>query len=71
MASITITNNDWIRLKSKIKRKYRELTEDDLHYQQGGEEQLLNHLAKRLNREVSYVEFTLKKGLISIENNRL
>ncbi len=71
MAEISISDQDWERLKLKVKRKYRELTEDDLAYTQGQEEQLIERLMARLRRSREYVVFTLKKGLVNIDNNRL
>jgi len=71
MAEITISTTDWERLKLKVRRKYRELSEEDLTYQTGGEEELIQRLMTRLKRNREYVVFTLKKGLVNIDNNRL
>lgn len=71
MAEISISASDWERLKLKVKRKYRELTEEDLAYQPGKEEELIGHLMERLKRNREYVVFTLQKGLANIDNNRL
>ena len=71
MAEITITDQDWSRLKIKLKRKYNHLTDEDLTYQAGQEEKLIQHLMKRVNRNREYVVFTLNKGLVNIDNNRL
>jgi len=71
MAEISISNTDWTRLKLKIKRKYNHLTDDDLVYEAGQEEQLITRLMDRLKRNREYVVFTLKKGLINIDTNRL
>jgi|GEM_PF-230670 len=71
MAEITISNEDWERLKLKVKRKYRELTAEDLQYTAGEEEKLILHLMDRLRRNREYVVFTLRKGLVNIDNNRL
>lgn len=71
MAEITISTADWERLKLKVRRKYRELSEEDLTYQTGGEEELIQRLMTRLKRNREYVVFTLKKGLVNIDNNRL
>ncbi|PRY53886.1 hypothetical protein B0I27_103359 [Arcticibacter pallidicorallinus] len=71
MAEITISTADWERLKLKVERKYRELSEEDLAYQAGEEEQLIQRLMTRLKRNREYVVFTLKKGLVNIDNNRL
>lgn len=71
MAEISISKSDWDRLKIKVKRKYRELSEDDLSYTPGEEEELIQRLMNRLRRSREYVVFTLRKGLVNIDNNRL
>lgn len=71
MAEITISNTDWDRLKIKLKRKYNHLSDEDLAFEAGQEDNLITHLQERLRRKREYVVFTLKKGLLNIENNRL
>jgi hypothetical protein len=71
MAEITISNENWKKLKLKVERKYRELTEEDLAYQAGQEDELIERLMTRLKRNREYVVFTLKKGLANLDNNRL
>ncbi|HEY1010544.1 MAG: hypothetical protein ACO1NS_02000 [Daejeonella sp.] len=71
MAEISISNSEWERLKLKVKRKYNHLDEADLAYQEGQEEQLISRLMSRIKRNREYVVFTLKKGLVNIETNRL
>lgn len=71
MAEISITKADWERLKLKLKRKYNHLTEEDLSFEPGQEEQLISHLMERVKRNREYVVFTLTKGLVNIDNNRL
>lgn len=71
MAEITISNQNWDRLKIKLKRKYNHLSDDDLNFVQGQEDELISRLQERLKRKREYVVFTLKKGLLNIENNRL
>lgn len=71
MAEINISNTDWDRLKIKLKRKYNHLNDEDLMFEAGQEEKLITHLQERLRRKREYVVFTLKKGLLNIENNRL
>ncbi|MBK0382302.1 hypothetical protein I5M32_04950 [Pedobacter sp. SD-b] len=71
MAEISISNQNWDRLKIKLKRKYNHLSDDDLMFEAGQEEKLIDHLQHRLNRKREYVVFTLKKGLLNIDNNRL
>ena len=71
MAELSISKEDWDRLKLKVQRKYRELSENDLAYEPGEEDKLIERLMTRLKRNRDYVVFTLKKGLINIDNNRL
>ncbi|WP_207421781.1 hypothetical protein [Desertivirga brevis] len=71
MAEITISKEDWDRLKLKVRRKYRELSEEDLAFTPGEEEKLIQHLMLRLKRNREYVVFTLKKGLANIDTNIL
>ena len=71
MAEISISNSEWDRLKLKIKRKYNNLSEEDLSYQQGQEEELITRLMARLKRKREYIVFTLKKGMEFLETNRL
>ena len=71
MAEISISNKDWDRLKIKLQRKYIHLSEEDLAFEAGQEEKLINHLQELLRRKREYVVFTLKKGLLNIDNNRL
>ena len=71
MADISISNSEWDRLKLKVKRKYNTLSDEDLAYQQGQEEELITRLMNRIKRNREYVVFTLKKGLVNIDTNRL
>ncbi|WP_411274553.1 hypothetical protein [Daejeonella sp.] len=71
MAEISISNSDWERLKLKIIRKYNHLSEEDLSYQQGQEEELITRLMNRIKRNREYVVFTLKKGMVHLDTNRL
>lgn len=71
MAEISISNSEWDRLKLKVKRKYNHLNDEDLAYQEGQEEELITRLMNRLKRTREYVVFTLKKGLVNIDTNRL
>lgn len=71
MAEISISNKDWPRVKIKLQRKYNHLTNDDLQYSEGQEDNLINKVAQLVNRDRTYVVFTLKKALVNIDNNRL
>ncbi len=71
MNQLSINSADWERLKIKLKRKYRDLTDSDLSYTPGSEQQLIEQLAKRIKRDTTYVTFTIQKELSQIDNNRL
>ena len=71
MAEISISNTDWDRLKLKVQRKYNHLSDEDLAYEAGQEEELITRLMDRIKRSREYVVFTLKKGLLHIDTNRL
>jgi hypothetical protein len=71
MAEITISNKDWERIKIKVQRKYNHLTDEQLQYTEGQEENLITRIMELVNRDRNYVVFTLKKALVNINNNRL
>lgn len=71
MAAIRITPEEWEILKKKFSRKYNHLSDEDLAFEQGKEDELISRLANRVKRTRDYVLFTLKKGLADLENNRL
>lgn len=41
---------NWNQIKGKMKEKYGELTDDDLEYTEGKEDQLLGRLQKKLGK---------------------
>lgn len=71
MAEINISNKDWERVKIKVQRKYNHITDAQLTYTEGQEEDLITRLMALVNRKREYVVFTLKKALVNIDNNRL
>jgi uncharacterized protein YjbJ (UPF0337 family) len=40
----------WLEIKGKLKQKYAMLTDDDLAFMEGKEEEMLGRLQKRLGR---------------------
>ena len=48
MNDLTIKGN-WNQLKGKLKQKYSELSEDDLAYAEGKEDELLGRLQEEIN----------------------
>lgn len=71
MAEISISNKDWPRVKIKLQRKYNNLTDNELQYTEGQEDDLIKRIMELVNRNREYVVFTLKKALVNIDNNRL
>lgn len=71
MAEISISNKDWARVKIKLQRKYNHLTDEELQYSEGQEDNLIDRIMELVNRDRKYVVFTLKKALVNIDNNRL
>ena len=71
MASFTLTPESWTKVKTKFLRKYRELSTEEIVFVPGQEDQLVQTLAKLVNRDNAYVEFTIKKALADPEGNRL
>lgn len=71
MAEISISNKDWERVKIKVQRKYNHITNEQLAYAEGQEDDLITRLMALVNRDRKYVVFTLKKALVNIDNNRL
>ncbi|WP_353197267.1 hypothetical protein [Parapedobacter defluvii] len=71
MADMKITIPEWEILKKKLRRKYNHLSDEDLAFEQGKEDELVSRLANRIKRTRDYVLFTLKKGLADLESNRV
>jgi len=71
MAAIRMTQQEWDILKKKVRRKYNHLSDEDLAFEPGREDELITRLATRVKRTRDYVLFTLKKGLADLESNRL
>jgi len=71
MATINLTPETWEQLKIKFRRKYNHLNDEDLAFEPGKEQELVERLARRVNRDTDYILFTLKKGLADLQSNRL
>lgn len=71
MITPKITKSDWDVLKIKLQRKYNHLTAEDLVFEEGNEQVLVDRLAKRLKRDREYIVFTLAKQLADLSSNRL
>jgi len=47
---------NWNQIKGKLKSEYGELTDDDLAYQEGKEDQLIGRLQERLGKSKQEVK---------------
>lgn len=47
---------NWNQMKGKIKEEYGELTDDDLAYQEGKEDQLIGRLQQKLGKSKQEVK---------------
>ncbi len=52
---------DWSRTKSRLKQKFGQLTDDDLFYQEGREDDVLNRLQKKLEMTREEIENLLSE----------
>ena len=71
MANFTLTPETWQKVKTKFLRKYRDLAAVELSFVPGQEDQLVQQLAKLVNRDSAYIEFTIRKALADPDGNRL
>ena len=51
---------DWNIIKGKLKQRYANLTDDDLRYVEGQEEELLGRLQKRTGQRKEQIEEALE-----------
>ncbi|HLO58976.1 MAG TPA: CsbD family protein [Bacteroidales bacterium] len=49
-SSNTIAKGNWNEIKGRLKQKYANLTEDDLLYVEGKEDELMGRLQKKLGK---------------------
>ena len=54
-----VLKGDWNIVKGKLKQKYAQLTDDDLRFVKGKEEELLGRIQKRTGKTRDEVERTL------------
>jgi len=71
MANFTLTPELAEKVKIKFLRKYRDLTNANLSFIPGQEEQLVEQLIVLIKRDRKYVEFTINKALADPNGNRL
>lgn len=51
---------NWKELKGKLKEKYAQLTDDDLAYQEGQEDQLIGRLQQKLGKSAEEIKRELE-----------
>lgn len=51
----------WNEVKGKLKQKYADLTDDDLLYEEGKEDELLGRLQRKLGGSIDTVKDELNK----------
>jgi hypothetical protein len=71
MANFTLTPDTAEKVKIKFLRKYRDLTNANLSFTPGQEEELVEQLMVLTKRDRKYIEFTINKALADPEGNRL
>ena len=54
---------DWNVIKGKLKQKWAELTDDDLQYVEGKQEELLGRIQKRTGETREAVEKAIKESI--------
>ena len=52
---------DWNILKGKLKQRWADLTDDDLHYVEGKQDELIGRIQKRTGESKESVEKALKE----------
>ena len=66
-----MTNNDlrlkWQDVQKELRKKYRELTDEDLNFEDGDYEALVNRLKARLQRSTKEVKSIIDNSLKKIK----
>lgn len=57
-----VIKGNWNHVKGRIKQKYGQLTDDDLAYAEGKEEELVGRLQKKLGKTREDILFELRKA---------
>ena len=52
---------EWNEVKGKLKKKYGQLTDDDLTYAEGREDELLGRLQKKLGKKKEEIQEIIKQ----------
>lgn len=61
MADLQLKGN-WNKIKGNLKEQYSELTDDDLAYAEGKEEQLIGRIQKRLGKSKEEVRKMIEEA---------
>ena len=70
MNTLQIKGN-WNIAKGKLKQKYAQLTEDDLHYVEGKEDELIGRIQKRTGATKEAVQKAVDESWAREEKERL
>jgi len=54
---------NWNELKGKLKQKYGDLTDDDLSFVEGKEDELLGRLQKKMNKTKEEIAAEIRKEI--------
>lgn len=57
----TIIKGNWNELKGKLKKRYAELTDDDLIFQEGKEDELIGRLQRKLGKSNEEIRNILER----------
>lgn len=60
MTKLELKGN-WNEIKGKLKQKYAELTDDDLLYEEGKDDELLGRIQKRTGRTAEEIRETIER----------
>lgn len=69
MSSLELKGN-WNEVKGKIKQEFSELTEDDLQFVEGKEDELLGRIQQKLGKKKEEIESKLAEILRDIDNDK-
>jgi len=71
MAEISIPEKNWDRIRIKIQRKYNHLKDNDLTFQAGQENELIERLQSLTLQNREYIVFMLRKMQHNLDTNLL
>ena len=69
MSKLELKGN-WNEVKGKIKQEFSDLTEDDLQYVEGKEDELLGRIQQKLGKTKEQVENKLAEFIKDVDRNR-